>query len=171
LFLLGPLCFFLSFFLSFFLPSFLSHHLIIAINNKGKKTKTKRELKRAQCRRNYREKQTKRDGGQDQDHLYKENKNYISVFNFKINNKQQQQNTTRINCSKELVQRQCARASARAHSLAREERVVENEEEQKQKGRDEDATWQENWRLDIIGWSTGELGFHLSDWTSRSANK
>jgi hypothetical protein len=73
-------------FLSFFLPSFLSHHLIIAIN-KGKKTKTKRELKRAQCRRNYREKQTKRDGDQDQDHLYKENKNYRSIFYFKINNK------------------------------------------------------------------------------------
>lgn len=52
----------------------------------------------------------------------KKKKNYISIFYFKINNKQQQENTTRINCSKELVQRQCARASARAHSLAREER-------------------------------------------------
>ncbi len=70
----------------------------------------------------------------------KKTKNYISIFNFEINNKQQEDNTTRINCSKELVQRQCARASTRARSVAREERVVENEEEQKQKGRDEDAT-------------------------------
>jgi hypothetical protein len=129
-------------FLYFFLPSYHITSSLQSTTKEKKQNKTKRELKRAQCRRNHREKQTKRDGDQDQDHLYKEKKNYTSIFYFKINNKQQQQqkNTTRINCSKELVQRQCARASARAHSLAREGRVVENEEEQRQKGRDEDAT-------------------------------